>query len=258
MEKHPLKQIQNGKQAAYYRFIDKKAKKTVVFIHGLFSSSSIFRHFLTLIDHNIILIELRGIVYSKCERPFLENYVEDIRLTLEQEKIEKNVILVGYSLGCAIANRFAEKFSEKVEKVIMLSPINKTLGEIGEGNFAKSLIKGLGEDFFHKWREYMKLENHCPFYKIFSLFNLRLMRDTYQKIDFTEKSEIVILNGTLDPFFDPEDPHFEQANITHYSIDELDHFLFLTRERIHTVATWLVPLLETAKKVLNRGSEPNR
>lgn len=244
MEKNPLRQVQNGNQAAYYRFIDKASKETVVFIHGLFSSSSIFRHFLKLIDCNIILIELRGIVYSKCERPYLENYVEDIRLILDREKIKRGVTLVGYSLGCAIANRFAEKFSERVKKIVMLSPINRTLGEIGEGNFAKSLIKGLGEDFFHKWKDYMKLENHCPFYRIFSLFNLRLMRDTYQKIGFTKKCEIVILNGANDSFFNPEDPHFKQPNITQYRIDELDHFLFLTHDRIRKVATWLVPLLE--------------
>lgn len=245
MEKEPLSQITNKGQPVFYRFIDKQATETVVFIHGLFSTSSIFRHFLGLIQKNVILIELRGIVYSKCDHPYMENYVEDICLILEKEKIEKNVTLVGYSLGCAIANRFAELHSAMVSKVVMMAPINKTFQDIGEGSFAKSLINGLGRDFFHKWKDYMKLENHCPFYKIFSLFNLRLLRDTYQKIDFTQKCPIVILNGLVDTFFDPQDQHLKMPNIIQHRLEDLDHFLFLTHERIQIVGNRLVPLLES-------------
>ena len=240
----PFKQVINGKQPVFYRFFDNGAKETVVFIHGLFSSSSIFRHFLKLIEKNIVLVELRGVVYSKCERPYVENYVKDIRLILKKEKIEKGVILVGYSLGCAIANRFAEVHSEMVKKVIMLAPINRTFQEIGEGNFAKTLVNSLGRDFFKKWREYMRLEDNCSFYKIFSLFNLRLLRDCYQKIDFTEKCAIVILNGILDTFFDPEDMKLKMPNVIQHRLEELDHFLFLTTERIRLVGDQLVPLLE--------------
>jgi pimeloyl-ACP methyl ester carboxylesterase len=245
MTKKPFLQITNKGQPVYYQFIDKGASETVVFIHGLFSSSSIFRHFLGLMEKNVILVELRGIIYSKCESPYLENYVEDLRLILEKEQIEKNVTLVGYSLGCSIANLFAEKYSEKVGKVIMLAPINKTFHEIGEGNFAKTLVGGLGKDFFKKWKVYMGLQDNCPFYKIFNLFNLRLLRDSYQKIDFTQKCAVVILNGMLDTFFDPEDQHLKMPNIIQDRIEELDHFLFLTNERIQTVAARLVPLLES-------------
>ena len=99
MSKLPFKEIYNKKNPVYYQFIDNRSDKTVVFIHGLFSSSSIFRHFLHFIKYNVILLELRGIVYSKCDKPYLKNYAEDIRLILEKEKIDKNVILVGYSLG---------------------------------------------------------------------------------------------------------------------------------------------------------------
>ncbi len=247
MEKEPFSQITNKGQPVFYRFIDKQAKETVVFIHGLFSSSSIFRHFLGLMEKNVILVELRGIVYSKCERPFLENYVEDIRMILEREKIENNVTLVGYSLGCSIANLFAEKYSERVNKVVMLAPINKTFKQIGERNFIKTLMKSLGKNFFKKWKNYRRLENRWPFYKIFSLFNLRLLRDTYQKIEFTEKCAIVILNGMLDTFFDPEDQHLKMPNIVQERIDDLDHYLFLTSEKISLVSKRLIPLLETVK-----------
>jgi pimeloyl-ACP methyl ester carboxylesterase len=247
MEKEPFSQIINKGQPVYYRFIDKKAKGTVVFIHGLFSSSSIFRHFVGLMEKNVVLVELRGIVYSKCDRPYLENYVEDLRLILEREGIEKNVTLVGYSLGCSIANLFAEKHSGQVDKVIMLAPINKTFKEIGERNFARTLMNSLGKNFFKKWKNYRRLENRWPFYRIFSLFNLRLLRDAYQKIEFTEKCAIVILNGMLDTFFDPEDSKLEMPNIIQSRIGELDHYLFLTAEKISLVSERLIPLLETIK-----------
>jgi pimeloyl-ACP methyl ester carboxylesterase len=246
MEKK-FEKILNGRNPVYYQFIDKKAKETVVFIHGLFSTSSIFRHFLGLMEKNVILVELRGIVYSKCERPFLENYVEDIRLILEKEKIEDHVTLVGYSLGCSIANRFAEKYSEKVDKVIMLAPINRTFGEIGERNFVRTLVRSLGKGFFKKWRNYRRLENRWPFYRIFGVFNFRLLQDTYQKIEFTEKCAIVILNGVLDTFFDPEDQKLKMPNIIQDRIGELDHYLFLTTERIQKIAERLIPLLETIR-----------
>jgi len=239
-----LKKITNKGQPVYYQFIDKGASETVVFIHGLFSSSSIFRHFLGLMEKNVILVELRGIVYSKCDRPYLENYVEDIRLILETERIEKNVTLVGYSLGCSIANLFAEKYSEKVNKVIMLAPINKTFQEIGEKNFVKTLVSGLGKNFFKKWKVYMGLQDNCPFYKIFSLFNFRLLQDSYRKIDFTQKCAIVILNGMLDTFFDAEDSKLKMPNVIQHRLEDLDHFLFLTNERIQTVTARLIPLLE--------------
>jgi pimeloyl-ACP methyl ester carboxylesterase len=235
--------LYNGKNPVTYRFIDRQSAETVVFVHGLFSSSSIFRHFAETIDKNIILVELRGIVESAIRSPFIEGYVEDIRLILEKEKIDRDIILVGYSLGCAIANRFAENGGQWVKKVIMLSPINRTIHEIGEARFAKALIEGLGSDFFKKWKEYRNLENHWPFYRIFSLFNLRLLREAYRQIEFTAKVPIIILNGVKDIFFDFADKRLQAKNIIHQTIEGLDHYLFLTRERIAEVGQKLRQLI---------------
>ena len=242
-----LKQIDNKGSPVYYRFIDRGAEDTVVFVHGLFSSSSIFRHFADLVDKNVILVELRGIVYSAIQKPFIKNYVEDIRLILEKEGVRKNIILVGYSLGCAIANRFAEDFGSLVKKVVMLSPINQTLQNIGVRRMATTLIEGLGKDFFKKWREYLGLEGYWPKYKIFSLSNLKLLRESYKTIEFTENCGIVILNGLKDTFFDANDHRLKAPNIVRETIEDVDHFLFLTSERIEKVGDRLIPLLETAE-----------
>lgn len=212
-------------------------------MHGLFSSSSIFRHFVDLIDKNVILVELRGIVYSAIKKPFVQNYVKDIHSILEEEKITGNVILVGYSLGCAIANRFAEDFSHMVKKVIMLSPINRGIHEIGLKKMIETLIESLGKDFFRKWKEYLRLENQWPVHKIFSLFNFRLLRESFQGIRFTAKSPIVIVNGFKDTFFDVGDERLKLPNVIRHTIEDLDHFLFLTKEGIQKVAVRLKDLI---------------
>ena len=239
MEKKPFRQVYNKNHPVYYQFIDNKSDKTVVFLHGLFSTSSIFRHCLKTIKKNIILVELRGIVYSKCKSPYLNNYVEDIRLILEKEKITKNVTLVGYSLGCSIANEFAEQHSEIVDKIIMLAPVNKTFKQIGKRNLIKILITGLGKDFFRKWKEYLRLEKKQPFYKLFSLFNFKLLKDIYREMIFTQKCKIVILNGKLDTFFNYQDNNLKLPNIIHEQIENLDHFLFIRTQRIKTIAEQL-------------------
>ena len=245
MENKKLKQIYNKKEPVYYRFIDNKSDKTVVFLHGLFSSSSIFRHFLQFIKFNVILVELRGIVYSKCRKPYLDNYVEDVRLILEEEGIRKNVILVGYSLGCSIANAFAEKYDSIVKKAILLAPINRKLKDIGKKNIIKSLIATFGHNFFEKWHEYISREDGKPIYKILSLFNFRLLKEVCVETVFTGKCKIVIINGgKAVEFFNNKDHQLKLPNIIYKEIQSLDHYLFLTRKRIKTLQNHLLHHIE--------------
>ncbi|MBN2096253.1 alpha/beta hydrolase [Candidatus Peregrinibacteria bacterium] len=245
MKKPNFKQVQNKDQPVYYQFIDNHSDTTVVFLHGLFSSSSIFKYFLKFIHYNVILVELRGVVYSKCEKPFLKSYVEDIRLILENEEIKKQVILVGYSMGCSIANAFAEKYSEIVDKVIMLAPINRTFKEIGRKELIKSLISSLGRNFFKKWREYLRMEKNWPLHRLFRLFNFKLLKDVCRKMVFTRKCKIIIVNGQKsDIYFNDQDPHLKQPNIIYKELAELDHFLFLSKARIKEIAKHLIIYLK--------------
>lgn len=247
MTKIPFKKILNKNQPAYYRFINKKSDKTVVFVHGLFSSSSIFKHFLKVIRYNIILVELRGIVYSKCQGPYIENYAEDIRLILKQENINKGIILVGYSLGCSIANQFAEAHGDMVEKAILLAPINRKLKDIGKRNLVKNLIGAFGKNFFHKWKEYVKRENGNSILKIFGWFNIALLREVCQETVFTNKCKIIIINGgKAGLFFNSRDKRLLLPNIFYKEIKQLDHYLFLTQKRIALLKSHLIPHLSTS------------
>jgi len=240
-----FRQVQNKNHPVYYQFIDNDSDETVVFLHGLFSTSSIFRHFLEFLKCNIILMELRGIVWSKCKKPFVENYVEDLKLILDKEKI-KGAALVGYSLGCNIANEFAEKYDKRVSKAILLAPVNRSLKEIGRKNLIKQLLMGLGKDFFKKWKEYLRLEKSCSPFKIFGFFNFKLLKDSFQRIIFTKKCKIIILNGKLDTFFDPKDINLKLPNIIQKRIKNFDHFLFLRKKRIEAIAKHLAVLLQKA------------
>ena len=191
-EKNSFKTIHNKENPVYYRYVNNNAKETVVFIHGLFSTSSIFRHFFKIVKYNIILMELRGVVWSEIKKPYMDNYVEDLRLILEEENINNKVTLVGYSLGCSIANKFAEKYSDRVDKAILLAPVNRDLKEIGNKGLLKKLIMGLGKDFFKKWRSYLKLQNCSSPFKLFRFFNLKLLEITFEKIELTNKCKILI------------------------------------------------------------------
>jgi len=241
MAKLPFKKILNKDNPVYYQFINNKSDKTVVFIHGLFSSSSIFRHFLKFIKYNIILVELRGIVYSKCRKPYLNNYVEDIKLILDKENIRKNVILIGYSLGCSIANAFVEKYDKMVEKAILLAPINRKLKDIGRRNLIRSLIKTFGINFFKKWHDIIRREDGKPFFKIFGLFNFRLLKEVCVETVFTDKCKMVIINGgSAVEFFNKKDIRLKLPNIIYEEIKNLDHYLFLTLERIQIIEKYLL------------------
>ena len=247
MSKLPLKKIVNKGNAVYYQFIDNKSDKTVIFVHGLFSSSAIFRHFLKYIKYNIILVELRGIVYSECEKPYLNNYVEDIKLILESENIKKELLFVGYSLGCSIVNAFVEKYDKMVEKAILLAPINRKLKDIGRRNLIRSLIGTFGVNFFKKWREYIKSEDGKPMLKIFGLFNFSLLKEVCVETVFTDKCKMVIINGgRAVEFFNSKDWRLKLPNIIYKEIEDLDHYLFLTRERVQILQKYLLPHLDKA------------
>lgn len=245
-KKKNIKTIWNKKHPVYYQFIDNNAEETVVFIHGLFSTSSIFKYFTKFINKNIILLEVRGIVYSKIKKPYLRNYANDIKLILENENIKK-ATMIGYSLGCSIANEFAEKYSNMVDTIIMLAPINKTFKEIGKKTLVKTLLYGLGKDFFKKWREYLSLEKKCAPWRIFNIFNFKLLKDAYKHIKFTNKCKIIILNGKQDTFFNFQDSGLKLPNIMHEQIGNLDHFLFIRRHRIQKIAKYIMPHLISSR-----------
>ncbi len=243
----PLKKVNNKDHPVYYQFIDKKSDKTVVFLHGLFSSSAIFRHFLKFIKMNVVLVELRGVVYSKCKRPYLKNYVEDIKLILDKEKINKGVILIGYSLGCTIANAFAEKHCKLVEKAILLAPINRKLKDIGRRKIVKNIHSAFGKNFFRKWKEYIQRENGWSLWKIFGLFNFKLLKEVCEETVFTNKCKIVIINGgRAGLFFNNKDGQLRLPNIFYKEVKQLDHYLFLSKSRIRIIQKHLLPHLATA------------
>ncbi len=108
-------------------FVDnKKSGIPVVFIHGTASANDMWEtqyKVLKKSDFRIIGIDLRG--HGKSVHPGgvcdSDMHMDDLKETLEHLSINEPVIIIGHSFGAVLAFRFAEKYPEKVLKLLLVS-----------------------------------------------------------------------------------------------------------------------------------------
>lgn len=112
----------------YYRINNfKKDRKTLVFVHGVYGSSSAWlKHEEEFSQkYNILTYDLRGHgksrVYKKIEDYAIEKFTEDLNDLVDFLKIDK-FILIGHSMGSQIVLDFLIKHQNKVKSAILLSP----------------------------------------------------------------------------------------------------------------------------------------
>ncbi len=118
--------LPNGETYAYQQ-AGSAESQVLLLLHSLTSSSLLFsHHFLELVSDKFYIIapDLRGHGNSSYDKPIksIDDLVEDIKLFLDSLKITKLSIL-GCSIGGGIAMKFAEKYPEYVEKIILCSSI---------------------------------------------------------------------------------------------------------------------------------------
>lgn len=117
----------------YSRYLIDNSKPWVTFVHGAGGSSSIWfkqiRDFKK--EFNVLLLDLRGHGNSKpkLKDSFKDDYTfdsisQDIIEVLDHEKIEKSHF-IGISLGTIIIRNIAEKYPDRVNKVILGGAIMK-------------------------------------------------------------------------------------------------------------------------------------
>lgn len=114
--------------ALYYETHNLDANKAILFfLHGAggdVDAWDFVRSQLLEKDFASISMDLRGHGYSAHPRSpesyEIENLVADIISILDQERVEK-VILVGHSYGAVIATYFAIKQPERLEKLVIIS-----------------------------------------------------------------------------------------------------------------------------------------
>lgn len=114
----------NENKIHYYLKNDKRGKETIVFLHSFGGSLEMWNLLMPFLkDYNILAYDMPG--FGKSDKR-LEDYSLSVQsdilnLLLNKLKID-NVILIGSSMGASVAVWFASAHSEKVKKVILISP----------------------------------------------------------------------------------------------------------------------------------------
>lgn len=118
---------------------------TVVFLHGIASSSKTFNNTLkylegtpSLNDVRFVTFDLLGVGKSYKSDKIEYNYtnqLEALHNSLRKLKIKTPLILVGHSMGTLIATRYASKHKKAVKKLILLSPPAYTAENLDDPKF---------------------------------------------------------------------------------------------------------------------------
>jgi len=113
--------LPNGE--TYYYIDEGSGKETILLIHGNMSSGV---HYKPLIerfknDYRVIAPDMRGFGDSSYNKRIesLEDLSDDLFLFLKELNIEK-VHVVGWSTGGAVILKLAAKYSEKIDKIILI------------------------------------------------------------------------------------------------------------------------------------------
>jgi pimeloyl-ACP methyl ester carboxylesterase len=120
-----------------------KSKKVLVFLHGLSSNSDAwYRNIETLKkDFTCIAIDLPGYgkSYKNAEEFTPTYFAEIVKEFTDQLKIKK-FTLVGHSMGGQTALKFAAKYPESLEKLILIAPAGIEKFSDFEGNAMKMVV----------------------------------------------------------------------------------------------------------------------
>ncbi|SHE90530.1 amino acid/amide ABC transporter membrane protein 2, HAAT family [Marinitoga hydrogenitolerans DSM 16785] len=113
----------NGKNIYYY---ENGNGKTVIMIHGNFASARWFQKVMNIEGFKIFALDLPNFGRSdRIEKCDIDLYADYVKMFMDKLKIEK-AIIVGHSLGGAVAQSLSFRYPEKSEKLLLIdsSPIN--------------------------------------------------------------------------------------------------------------------------------------
>ncbi len=133
-------QLKEG-EIAYVK--EGKGKKVLLFVHGLSSNSDAwYRNIETLKkEYTCIAIDLPGFGKSfKNAKEFTPTYFAEILKEFSEKMKLKKFTLVGHSMGGQTAIKFAVKYPEKLEKLILIAPAGIEKFTEFEGNAMKMVM----------------------------------------------------------------------------------------------------------------------
>ena len=206
-----------------------------------------------LADKNLLLIDLPGHGASKTfGRESIEAYSEDVLALLDVLKIEQ-VILVGHSMGGAIAQWLALHHLERVEGLVLLA----TNAEL---DVNPALIEGLKNDYEGMCATIAKWSCHTPetreqiqdaMLKLSSEVTLAdyLACDQFHLLEQAHKIQIptLILNGTADRMTPIESARRLRDALPNAQLVELDGGshqipLEMPEQVVDAIRKWLIQL----------------
>jgi pimeloyl-ACP methyl ester carboxylesterase len=100
--------------------------KDLIFLHGMGLNGTIFNNIIKkLKGYRCFSLDLRGHGNSgNINEVNIDEFLDDIKLIIKKEKI-KNPSLIGHSFGSFIALKFAERYGNKIDKIIAINEVHK-------------------------------------------------------------------------------------------------------------------------------------
>ncbi len=115
-----------------YKFKPSKnnSKGTIVFIHGFATNSDYHDEIGEKFDeYEYYTLELPGHGYTEINQNknfYLDDFVDYCIAMITELKLD-NIILIGHSMGGSLAMRVSNSISNKIEKLILVTPMNSSI-----------------------------------------------------------------------------------------------------------------------------------
>ena len=127
----------------------KEPEMTVVFLHGIASDSSTFYNALKYLEGTRSLEKVRFVTFdllgsgrSYKSKKIEYNYTQQVRAlenSIKKLNVTTPLIIVGHSLGCLIAVRYANIHRRTVAKLILVSPPMFTPKDLDDPRFSEAM-----------------------------------------------------------------------------------------------------------------------
>jgi len=202
----------------HYRWLGSARGPVAVCVHGLTTPSYVWEPVaqgLGALGFRVLVYDLYGRGYSDRpqgpqDAPFFVAQLADL---LEDQGIEDDITLLGYSMGGAISAAFAATYPEKLRQLVLIAPagMGHDLGPIGrivahQGLFGKWLMHTL---YARSFRQSVEAERHLPT-EVPGIVDLQLQELSYRGF---VPSVYASLTGVLDENLSNEHMDISRENI---------------------------------------------
>ena len=133
-----------GRKMLYYKKSGKEGGKPLVCVHGLGATSGYYEpleHLLTAeYECHTFDLEGHGLSPTRADSELsIASFAQDLDAVVQHASIQGGITLVGHSLGCLIALKWASENAEKIEKLILMGPPPSPFPEMGaKNNYARA------------------------------------------------------------------------------------------------------------------------